>query len=175
MFVFIASSIIWMALPIHKKDYKNPGEKEGPVLEALRTVGLEPGLYFFPHGCHGKPDEAMQQKIRRGPWASISVYPGMPHMGKMLGLWLLHLLIMNFLVAYITMVALHGAGTYLEVFRVAGAAAFIAYAGYSIPLCVWHSMPWSNLPGRIFDGVVYTCLVAGSFGWLAPHAPHLPV
>jgi hypothetical protein len=31
-------------------------------------------------------------------------------------------------------------------------------------------MPWSHVPGRVFDGVVYALLTAGVFGWLWPHA-----
>ena len=48
VFVFLASSIIHMLLPIHKGDYKPlPGEAD--VMAAMRGQQLQPGDYMFPH------------------------------------------------------------------------------------------------------------------------------
>lgn len=169
--VFIASSVIWMALPIHKKDYKSCGEHEDRLMDFIKSAGFSPGVYFMPWCQHGgKPDPATQEKQKNGPWASLFVLPK-PNMGKMLAMWFVHILLVEVFVAYITSHAgLISGSDYLKVFRVAGATSFLAFAGYSIPLCVWHGMPWSQLPGRVFDGLVYTGLTAGMFGWLWPHA-----
>lgn len=169
--VFIASSIIWMALPIHKHDYKNPGDKEGPLLEFLRTHGFAAGVYYVPW-CQGKQnDPATQEKMKSGPWALLTVMPGGPNMGKMLGMWMLHLLIVGVFAAYIASHAgLAPGARYLSIFRIAGAAALMAHAGYALPSAIWHGMPWSQLPGRLFDGVVYALLTAGAFAGLWPDA-----
>jgi hypothetical protein len=169
--VFVASSIIWMASPLHKHDYKNPGDKEGPLLDLLRAKSFEPGVYYVPW-CHGKAnDPATADKMKRGPWASLTVLPGMPNMGKMLFSWFAHLLIVGVFVAYLTSHAgLAPGAEYLHVFRIAGTGALMAYAGYALPMCIWHGMPMSQLPGRLVDGAIYALLTAGTFAWLWPHA-----
>jgi hypothetical protein len=49
--VFIASSVIHMALPIHKKDYGGmPNEEK--VLEAMRAQGVGLGDWHVPHAAH---------------------------------------------------------------------------------------------------------------------------
>lgn len=49
--VFIASSILHMALPYHHGDYKQLPDEE-KVLAGLRAANLQKGLYMFPHGSH---------------------------------------------------------------------------------------------------------------------------
>lgn len=168
---FVASAIIWMASPLHKHDYKNPGDKEGPILDLLRAKSFEPGVYMVPW-CHGKEnDPAMADKMKRGPWAMLTVMPSGPNMGKMLFLWFVHLLIISTFVAYLASHAgLAPGAEYLSVFRITGTAALLAHAGYAMPMCIWHGMPWSQLPGRLFDGVLYALLTAGAFGWRWPDA-----
>jgi hypothetical protein len=47
VFVFIVSSILHMAIPIHKGDFsKLPDEDK--LLAAMRTHGVVPGDYMFP-------------------------------------------------------------------------------------------------------------------------------
>ena len=169
--VFIASSIIWMALPIHKHDYKDPGANEDAIIGMLRSASLSPGVYYVPW-CHGKTkDPAAMNKMKTGPWALLTVIPSAPNMGKMLGFWFLHLVIVGVFVAYVTAHAgLNPGAEYLSVFRIAGTSALLAYAGYALPSAIWHGMPWSQIPGRVFDGVVYALLTAGSFAWLWPAA-----
>lgn len=168
---FVASAILWMALPIHKHDYKNPGDKEGDILGLVRSAGLKPGVYYVPW-CQGKQkDPAVMERMKTGPWAMLTVMPSGPNMGKMLGMWFLHLLIVGVFVAYVSSHAGLGVRTadnYLSIFRVAGASALLAHAGYALPMCIWHGQPWSQLPGRLFDGVVYALLTAGAFAWLWP-------
>jgi len=176
---FIASSIIWMASPLHKHDYKDPGDKEKPILEFLRANSLSAGVYYVPW-CQGKDrkDPAVQAQMKQGPWAMLTVMPGMPSMGPMLGLWFVHLVIVSTFIAYLATHALHGGVTYLQVFQVVGTAGLLAYAGQAMPMCIWMGMPWSTLPGKLVDGLIYALLTAGTFGWLWPKAaaviPTLP-
>ena len=54
VFVFVASSVLHMVLPIHRSDYqKLAGEAE--VLEAMRAQSVQPGGYMFP--CAGSMKE----------------------------------------------------------------------------------------------------------------------
>jgi hypothetical protein len=173
--VFVASSIIWMATPIHKNDYKNPGNAEESILGMLRSAALAPGVYYVPW-CHGKQNNpAAMERMKAGPWAMLTVIQGPPTMGKTLGFWFLYLVVVSVFVAYIAAHAGLPPGTpYLHVFRVAGTAAFMAYAGGAAPLCIWHGLPWSRFPGRLFDAVVFALVTAGTFGWLWPHAAAIP-
>jgi hypothetical protein len=171
-FVFVASSVIWMALPIHKKDYKKLGDKEPVLLGSLRAANLSPGLYMFP-GCDPKTmknDPAAIERFKAGPWGVLTMMPKPWNMGQMLGLWLLNCLIISALVAYVTGNALPAGTEYLKVFRIAGATAFLAYCGSAMCDSIWKGRPWSQLPGALFDGIVYALVTAGVFGWLWPEA-----
>ena len=46
--VFVASSIIHVALSYHDSDYQAVPEEE-KILAAMRTAGCRPGNYYFPH------------------------------------------------------------------------------------------------------------------------------
>jgi hypothetical protein len=169
--VFIASAVIWMASPLHRHDFKDPGDKEETILGMLRSGNFAPGVYYVPW-CKGGKDKSPQtmEKMKQGPWAMLTVMPCMPNFGKSLGLWFVHLLIVSTFVAYLASHSLSAAATYLEVFRVTGTAALLAYAGYALPMCIWHAVPWAQLPGKVIDGVIYALLTAGVFGWQWHHA-----
>jgi hypothetical protein len=54
------------------------------------------------------------------------------------------------------------------VFRVAGTVAFMAYSVGQLVNGIWGGHPWSNVIKHFFDGLVYSLLLAGTFGWLWP-------
>jgi hypothetical protein len=94
--------------------------------------------------------------------------PGPAGMGPALANWFLFSLVVSFFVAYTASHVL-GAGTeYLQVFRVVGATAFLAYAAGQVPAAIWMGKPWSLTLKEIFDGLVYGLVTAGTFGWLWP-------
>lgn len=166
--VFIASFLAWMVLPHHKSDWgKLPDEEK--AREALK--GTPPGQYTMPHAASKEDwkDEGWQAKIKAGPNAMICVLPnGMPNMGKSLVLWFIHCLFVSFVVAYLTG-RLLGPGTdYLEVFQIAGTAAWLAYSFAHVPGAIWMGRSWSSTIKDWIDGLVYALLTAGAFGWLWP-------
>ncbi len=171
-FVFIASNILWMVLPIHKKDYKKLGEREDGVMSAVR--GLPGGLYMFPWcagGGAGKDEAAApgaKEKMEKGPWGLITVQPSRCSMGVSIGAWFINILLVSAVVGYICGHTLSTGSPYLAVFRVAGTLAFLGYAGGILPQHAWRGLPWSHFPGCIFDALVYTGLTAGTFAWLWP-------
>lgn len=170
--VFVASSIIWMATPLHKHDYKDPGDKEGAILDTVRGAGLTPGVYFVPW-CAPKnaKDPAHIAKMDAGPWAMMTVLPGKPNMGRMLGLWFIHAVVIAVCVAYLASHAGLAAGAeYLSVFRIVGTTTLLAYAGFALPMYIWHGLPGRRAAGMVVDGLVYALLTAGTFAWLWPSA-----
>jgi hypothetical protein len=168
--VFVASSIIHMALPIHKSDYRKlPNEDK--VLDALRSAGVTPGRwYIFPFCTHKemKSPEVLE-KFKRGPVGSLTIRPsGAPAMGKFLGQWFLYCIVVSILVAYLTGRTRVAGTPYLEVFRVAGCAGFLAYSVALIQDAIWKGEAWAVTFKHVLDGLIYGLLTAGTFGWLWP-------
>lgn len=167
---FIASSIIWMASPLHKHDYKDPGDKEGTILDMLKAAALAPGVYYVPW-CGGgskMKDPAVQERMKTGPWAMLTVMPAFPSMAKNLGAWAFHLLIVTLLVAYVTAAGRAPGAGFLDVLQVAFTAGLLAHAGYALPMCIWHGMPWSQLTGRLIDGAIYAAITGAIFAGMWP-------
>lgn len=170
--VFFASSLVWMALPIHRNDYKKLGEKEDSITAAIRSWGLSPGLHRFP-SCDPesiKGDPQAQERMKTGPWGVITIMSSAPNMGKLLGLWMVNLVILTTLIAYVASRGLPAGTDYLRVFQVVGVTALLAHAGNALTDCIWRGRPWSHLPGAVIDGVIYAGITAGMFGWLWPKA-----
>jgi hypothetical protein len=169
VFVFAVSSILHMLLPLHRGDLaKLPGEEN--VLEAMRKAGVDRGDYMFPH-CTAKEmkSEEMAKKFGQGPVGFMTVVPaGPPAMGKSLVQWFVYTIVVGVFVAYVSGRTL-GAGTeYLQVFRISGAVAFIAYALGAPVASIWKGQKWSTSFKFVLDGLVYALVTAGTFAWLWP-------
>ncbi len=165
--VFIASSVLHMALRYHKNDYsKLPGEDK--VLECLRGEGVGPGNYMFPHSIKmGDPETIEKQK--KGPVGTMTVISnGPPAMGKYLLLWFIYCVVISIFVAYLAGRTLAPKVEYLEVFRVAGCVAFLGYAAAQAQDSIWKGQHWSTTIKHMIDGLIYGLLTAGVFGWLWP-------
>lgn len=167
VFVFIASNILWMALPFwHRNDYGTlPDER--PVLDALS--GAKSGQYLAPHVNWGElaPDE--RDAMMKRPMAFLLVRnPAKFSFPAALITYFLHTLVMSVLIAYIGAVTLRSGTPYLEVFRVIGTAGILTYSFGSIADSIWYGKPWSVTVKVIIDGIVYGLLIAGTFGWLWP-------
>ncbi|MBD3867972.1 MAG: hypothetical protein IFK94_07600 [Acidobacteria bacterium] len=169
VFVFIASSIIHMALPIHKNDYdKLPDEDR--LLSAMRDAKVGRGDYFFPFACHKDLNsEETKKKFSLGPVGFITVRPnGPPAMGKALVQWFLLTIFMGVLVGYVTGVTCGPGTDYLRIFRISGAVAFIGYVASVPSESIWKGTKWSSTFKMMFDGAIYALVTAGVFGWLWP-------
>ena len=169
-FVFIASSIIHMLLPIHRNDFGKVPDEDG-VMEALRRFKITPGDYLLP--CPGSPasmkDPAFLAKRAKGPVVVMTVMPsGPPSMGVPLVLWFVYSIVVSTFAGYIASRALAPGAHYLEVFRFVGASAFMGYSLGMLPQSIWYKKAWSSTMKSVFDGLVYALLTAGTFGWLWP-------
>jgi hypothetical protein len=165
--VFITSAIIWMAMPWHKKDWRKAHDEEG-VRNALRN--LAPGQYSLPHCADQSAlkDPATQQKLKDGPIAFISVVPsGTPSMAPKLILMFVFNLAVGVVCAYFVSRTVAPDASYLAIFRVSGAVAFVAYGMAYVQESVWFGRPWSTTLKTFLDALIYSMVTGGAFGWLA--------
>jgi len=168
--VFMASAIIHMVLKYHNRDYKGL-PNEDAVRAALRAGNPEPRQYIIPYCADMKDMESpeMQQKYLEGPVGVLHLRrPGPPTMGPMLLQWFLFILAVSFFLGYLAAITIEPDAHYLRVFRVVGAAGFLAYAAGQVPAAIWMGKPWPVAWKEVFDGLVYGLLTAGTFGWLWP-------
>ena len=167
--VFVASSILHMVLPFHRNDYRQLPE-EDKLLAALRSAGLQRGLYAFPFCTHqDMKSPAIREKYKQGPVGLRTVFPsGPPAMPKFLGLWFVYCLLIGLFTAYLTGRTVPFGAHYRVVFRVAGTAAFMTYSLGPLANGIWKGLPWSMVFKESFDGLIYSLLAAGTFGWLWP-------
>ena len=167
--VFVASSIIHMALKYHASDYRQLPE-EDKLLAALRPAGLTPGLYHFPQCTYKDMNSpATQEKFKQGPVGMLTVFPSGPiAMPRFLIMWFAYCLLVSLFVAYVTGRTLSHSVGYSVAFHIAGMAAFLAYGVGPLVNGIWKGQPWSMVIKESFDGLIYSLLTAGTFGWLWP-------
>lgn len=165
--VFVASNIMWMALPFwHRRDYGQlPDEKA--VLDAL--VPAKSGQYIVPCVNWNKltPDEKAAMEAR--PMALVLLRnPAQFAFAPALAEYFAYAVVVAIFVAYVTGRA-RGAGTpYLEIFRFAGTVAFLPYGLRSVSDAIWYGKPWRVVVKDVIDGLIYGLLTGGVFGWLWP-------
>jgi hypothetical protein len=160
-----------MALKYHAATYKRLPD-EDKVLDAMRAAGaIEPGFYGYPYCSDMKQmaEKPMLDKLNAGPVGSVTLRPRGPvNMGKFLGLWFVYTLLISFFCAYLASRTLAPGTHYLEVFRVVGTAAFMAYAFAHISDWIWKGETGLMTVISLVDGLIYGLLTAGTFGWLWP-------
>ena len=168
--VFVASSIIHMVLPWHKSDYRKiPNEDK--FLEVVRSFNIPPGDYMAPRPGSREEMKSPEfaEKCKKGPMLMTTIFPpGSMSMGRNLILWFIYTVVVSFFAAYVAGRALPPHSDYLEVFRFAGVAAFLTYAGALWPMSIWFRRAWSATIKATIDGLIYAGLTAGTFGWLWP-------
>jgi len=170
VFVFAASSILHMCLPIHKSDFSGmPGEAD--TMAAMRSQGLKPGSYVFPY-CSSMADVAKPEhmaKLNEGPVGFMHVLPnGSMNMGKSLGQWFAYSLVMSVFVGYVGTMGLSAGEGFMGVFRLTTATALIGYGLANATDSIWKGVSWTVTAKFFFDGVVYALVTGAAFGWLWP-------
>lgn len=172
VFVFLVSSVIHMATPMHKSDWKKlPGEDA--ILDLLRPRGIAPGNYMFPN-CEsmkdfGSPEH--QAKMQQGPVGWITMLaPGGVSMGRSLAQWFVYTVVVSLVVAYVGSLTLAAGADTMHVFRVTGTVALLGYAFSNVMDSIWKGVKWSITLRFVVDGVVYALVTGGTFGWLWPDA-----
>ncbi len=172
IFCWFASALIHMLIKYHNADYKKLSNEE-QVGDAIREGNPKPGLYHMPH-CPDMKDmqnEDMQEKLKKGPIAMISVFEnGLPPMGKLLGQQFMFFLIGCLLVAYVATITLTSASDFMGVFRLSFVVSFLTFGYGLLPYSIWLGQPWSNSLRYLIDALIYAAVVAATFSWLWPTA-----
>ena len=163
--VWILSAMVWMVFGWHKSDYSKTRDEEA-TRAALK--GMSPGGYSVPYCAHNKdmanPD--IQKKFQEGPVALITIMPnGMKMGGKLVASFVYNILV-GVLCAYFVTRTLAADASYLQVFRIAGAVAFIAYGIAYIQECIWFGRSVSATMKNLLDALLYGLVTGGAFGWL---------
>jgi hypothetical protein len=170
VFVFVVSAFIHMVLPFHSKDFRK-FDKEDALLASLRSLAIPSGDYVAP--CAGGQKEmknpAFVEKWKQGPIVFMTVLsPQQASMGASLLGWFVYCVVMSIFAAYIAGRALPPGTHYLQVFRFAGATAFIGYAAALWQNTIWYKRALSTTLKSTVDGLIYGLVTAGTFGWLWP-------
>ncbi len=165
--VFIASNLLWMALPFwHRSDYGQlPDEKT--VIDALAPA--ESGQYIVPCVNWNKLTPEQRESMQSKPMAYVLVRnPARFNFAKALVQYFAYAVVVAVFVAYVTGRA-RGAGTpYLEVFRFAGTVGVLPFGFRSVTDAIWYGKPWLVAFKEMIDGLIYGLLMGGVFGWLWP-------
>ncbi len=168
--VFAASTVIHMVLRYHRNDFSALPD-EATLAEAFRKAKVGPGNYVIPR-CESMAEmrePAVLEKYEKGPVGFVTLLPtGPPSMGKSLGLWFAFSLAAGVVVAYVASRTLTPGTDYLQVFRVSGTVAFLAYAGAEPIGSIWKGVRWGTTLRHMLDGLIYGLVTAGAFGWLWP-------
>lgn len=170
--VFLASSVIHMALGYHRADFA-PVPDEDRTMEALRSAKLAPGDYYMPYATSSAAmkDPAFIAKMNAGPRVVMTVLPsGAPAMGELLGKWFVFNLVVAVFAAYIASRVLAPTDQYLTVFRVTGTTVFASYVLGAWPQTIWYGKSTGTSLRTSFDGLIYALVSGGVFGWLWPSA-----
>ncbi len=168
--VFLASAVMHMVLPFHRKDYKKLPD-EDRIRDAIREADVSPGNYFYPHAKDMKDAQTpeMVEKFKQGPVGILTAMPsGPPAMGKSLAYWFVFCLVMSFFVAYLTSRTLDPDTEYLAVFRVAATLAFMGYGMGEATNAIWKGQTWGTTFRALVDALIYGLMTGGAFGWLWP-------
>jgi|SRR5580658_141308 hypothetical protein len=168
--VFLASWIIHMFLPNHRRDFmKLPNEDA--LLDALRSMNIPSGQYLAPYANTAaqmkQPEYA--EKRKRGPSLFLTLIAGGDTgMGKSLLQWFVYLLVISLFIAYLARHGLAPGADHHRVFKSVGAAAFMAYGLGHAHQSIWYRQAWRTTFVYFIDGLVYSLLTAGVFTWLWP-------
>lgn len=109
------------------------------------------------------------EKLKAGPVAMLTVRPsGTFSMTPMLVQWFIYCAVVSLFAAYIPSRALAPGANRVDVLRLAGTTAFLAYAAALVQSSIWYWRPWSYTFKSTVDGVIYALLTAGVFAWLWP-------
>lgn len=167
--VFVLSSLMWMVLPFHKGDFQKLGAE--PEFHALlRQHRPGTGRYmvgFGDCGGGGGPRTPIDPDV---PRALLLVQHGPLSMGRSLGAWGVHLVVVSVLVAYAGSLALGAGAAAMPVFRMTSLAALLAYGGGVVPKSIWDGVPWKSVPVALFDAAVYAAATGAIFAWRWPAA-----
>ena len=170
VFVFLASSIIHMALPWHNSDYKSVPH-EDQIVAALRPLAIPPGDYALPKPASLKElsSPAYVDRLTNGPVLMMTVMPnGMMKMGGMLFKWFVYLLVVATLAGVVAATTLHPGEDFQVVVHTVAITSFLGYSMALWQMSIWYRRSLSTTIKSNVDGLIYAAITATTFAWLWP-------
>ncbi len=166
--VFVASSIIHMALRWHSGDFKRFPNEDG-VMDALRAFNLPPADYAapLPESMAHMSSPEFKAKQARGPSFALTILTN-TSIPQNLVKWFAYSIVIAVFAAYVAVLTLPAGAPYMTVFRVTSTVAFAAYALALWQNWIWYSRGLGYTVRTTIDGLVYALLTGGAFGWLWP-------
>lgn len=166
--VFAVSAASHMFLPWRQDEFRHV-----PGAEALQAAvrDLPPGQYLFPAGPDPKARGSREwmERWAAGPSGWLTLVPRGPiSMGRNMGQSLLVYLVVSFLAAYVSELALGAAPTRLAIVRVISVIGILAYGVGTSFTSIWYARPWKAYALDLLDAVVQGFVMAGVFAWLWP-------
>jgi hypothetical protein len=164
--LFFASWLAWMVLPHHKPEWRGlPNESE--VMELLRRAGVPPGQYMYPYAatpaeCH---TEEFKRRTEAGPSGTLTIWKSRPNMAVNMLCTLLFFVIANFVIGYLTGIALDPGESFMKVFRFASTAGILTYGTANILNGIWFGR---KMVADIIDGIAYGLITGLIFAALWP-------
>lgn len=170
--VFIVSSVIHMATPMHKSDWRHL-PAEAAVLDGIRAAGVEQGQYMFP-ACNSMKETTTPEyiaKLQRGPVGIMVIRAsGSWGMGAALMQWFLFTIIVSAMCAWILSLSTAKGAAFDAVFSRAAVIAFLGYGFSSWSESIWKGVSWWTAFKFTIDGLLYALGTALAFAWLWPSA-----
>jgi hypothetical protein len=168
--VFVVSSVINLAAPWHKHDYRRVPDEDA-LRAALRSLSIPPGSYLVPR-AQGREEmraPAFIARVNEGPNLLLTMLPNGPwSTAQSLVQWFVYLMLVAIFAGYVTGRALPAGTDYLQVFRFVGTTAFLGLTVALWQMSIWYRRPWSMSVKATVDGLIYALLMGGTFGWLWP-------
>jgi len=167
--VFVLSMIIHMS-PWHHGDYVRLPDEDG-VMSALRPFNIPPNDYMVPHPGSGEYMKSPEYDAKQnaGPVMVVTVIPAGPwKMGKLMGLWLLYIVVVVASVACVVGTIVPPGGSRHAVLHHVGVISFLVHAMGAVPLSIWYQRKWSTTFRYAVDSLLFALATGAIFMWLWP-------
>lgn len=164
--VWIASAIAWMAVGHHKKDWKGL-PNEDAFLDYVRSSGIPPGNYGFPHFAGGCNTPEAKAKWERGPLGLLNVW-GKMSMGRNMVLTFIVYLVVSAVIAYLAYQVPMMGVSFKQTFRFVGTAGVLAYSFAFLPNGIWFQQYPRTMAMNVIDGIVFGLITGLVFAALWP-------
>jgi hypothetical protein len=166
--LFFASWIAWMFLPHHKAEWKGL-PNENAFSTALKSVGVPPGQYMFPHPKTPADfkSEAFKAKVKAGPNGTLTVWSGPANMGVNMLCTVLYFVIANFVIAYLAGQVIAPGADKMKIFQFVGTAGILTYGTANILNGIWFGR---KMVADILDGIAFGLITGAIFAAMWPAA-----
>lgn len=168
--VWIASAVVWMALPHHRRDQRKLPD-EDLMRATLKAMNVAPGVYGFPHfNSHSdasKPE--CKQKWESGPNGHLTVFTPKISMGKNMLVTFVVYVVVSAMIGYLGWITVPRGAEFGPAFQVLGTAGVLAYAFAFIPGGVWFQHGRATIL-CVIDGIGYGLITGAAMAALWPAA-----